>query len=98
MMSIFIARHLISIIAQIANDEGKGEGKKKKTALKVQFFSALEKKEGPRGWSEKKLGALATFWLGTHHLWMKQENKNSAAMKVKNIFFFARDSSTVMHF
>ena len=35
MMSIFIARHLISIIAQIANDEGKGEGKKK-TALKVQ--------------------------------------------------------------
>jgi len=29
MMSIFIARHLISIIAQIANDEGKGEGKKK---------------------------------------------------------------------
>ena len=37
---------------------------KKKTALKVQFFSALEKKEGPRGWSEKKTWCIGNFLVG----------------------------------
>ena len=39
------------------------------------------------------LGALATFWLGTHHLW--KQNKNSD--ESKKYFLFCQETE-VMHF
>ena len=87
MMSIFIARHLISIIAQIA-----------KKAMKVPQKNCIKspaKEGGDSGWSEKNfaLGALVTFWLGTHHLW--KQNKNSD--ESKKYFLFCQETE-VMHF
>ena len=84
MMSIFIARHLISIIAQIAKKAMKVP--QKKTALKVQQKNGMVRKNFA-------LGALATFWLGTHHLW--KQNKNSD--ESKKYFLFCQETE-VMHF
>ena len=53
MMSIFIARHLISIIAQIANDEGKGEGKKK-NCIKSPVLQCFRKEGGSARMVRKK--------------------------------------------
>ena len=77
MMSIFIARHLISIIAQIAKKAMKVP--QKKTALKVQ-----QKKDG-----QKKILRLVHWQLfGWGHIIFGSKTK--IPMKVKNIFFFAR--------
>ena len=87
MMSIFIARHLISIIAQIAKKAMKVP--QKRTALKVQ----QKKEEILDGQKKILLGALVTFWLGTHHLW--KQNKNSD--ESKKYFLFCQETE-VMHF
>ena len=80
MMSIFIARHLISIIAQIAKKAMKVP--QKKTALKVQ-----QKKEEILD-GQKKFCLVHWQLFGWGHIIFGSKTK--IPMKVKNIFFFAR--------
>ena len=63
MMSIFIARHLISIIAQIANDEGKGEGKKK-NCIKSPVLQCFRKEGGSARMVRKKTWCIGNFLVG----------------------------------
>ena len=80
MMSIFIARHLISIIAQIA-----------KKAMKVPQKNCIKspaKEGGDSGWSEKILRLVHWQLFGWGHIIFRSKTK--IPMKVKNIFFFAR--------
>ena len=76
MMSIFIARHLISIIAQIA-----------KKAMKVPQKNYI-KSPAKEGWSEKILRLVHWQLFGWGHIIFGSKTK--IPMKVKNIFFFAR--------
>ena len=80
MMSIFIARHLISIIAQIA-----------KKAMKVPQKNCIKspaKEGGDSGWSKKNLRLVHWQLFGWGHIIFGSKTK--IPMKVKNIFFFAR--------
>ena len=80
MMSIFIARHLISIIAQIA-----------KKAMKVPQKNCIKspaKEGGDSRWSEKILRLVHWQLFGWGHIIFGSKTK--IPMKVKNIFFFAR--------
>ena len=77
MMSIFIARHLISIIAQIA-----------KKAMKVPQKNCIKSPAKDSGWSEKILRLVHWQLFGWGHIIFGSKTK--IPMKVKNIFFFAR--------